>query len=213
MTALQFEVLHARPEPYAAVPTLSFRLRITEATGTVVHTLALRCQIRIEPQRRTYAGAEEERLVDLFGEPLRWGDTLRPFLWTHVGMTVTGFTGSTEVDLHVACTYDFEIAGTKYLHALQDGEIPIVLLFAGTVFTNGMAGFAAEPVAWDQEASFRLPVAVWRATMDHYFPNSGWIRMSRDTLDALARFKSDRALPTWDQAFAQLLKEAGEDPP
>ena len=128
-------------------------------------------------------------------------------------MTVTGFTGSTEVDLHVACTYDFEIAGTKYLHVLQDGEIPIVLLFAGTVFTNGTAGFAAEPVAWDQEASFRLPVVVWRATMDHYFPNSGWIRMSRDTLDALARFKSDRALPTWDQAFAQLLKEAGEDPP
>jgi hypothetical protein len=178
-----------------------------------VHALALRCQIRIEPQLRTYVHAEEDRLVDLFGETARWGETLRPFLWTHVSLTVTGFAGSTEVDLPVTCTYDFEVAGTKYLHALEDGEIPVVLLFAGTAFTNAMSGFAAEPIAWDQEASFRVPVAVWRSTMDHYFPNSGWIRMSRETLDALARFKSERALPTWDQALAQLLKEAGADPP
>ena len=213
MTALAFEVLSARTEPYAAVPTLSFRLRITESSGAIVHALALRCQIRIEPQLRTYVNAEEDRLVDLFGETARWGETLRPFLWTHVSLTVTGFAGSTEVDLQVTCTYDFEVAGTKYLHALEDGDIPIVLLFAGTAFTNAMSGFSAEPIPWDQEASFRLPVAVWRTTMDHYFPNSGWARMSRDTLDALSRFKSQRALPTWDQAIAQLLKEAGADPP
>ena len=79
------------------------------------------------------------------------------------------------------------------------------------MFTKGQSGFAVEPVAWDLEASFRLPVAVWRDTMDLYFPNSGWIRVSRDTLDALQRFKSGRALPTWDQAFEHLLKEAGED--
>jgi hypothetical protein len=35
--------------------------------------------------------------------------------------------------------------------------------------------------------------------------------VSRETLDALARFKSDRALPTWDEAFEQLLKQAGEE--
>ena len=125
--------------------------------------------------------------------------------------TVTAFTGSTEIDLPVECSYDFEVAAAKYLHALGDGEVPLLLLFAGTVFTKGQSGFAVEPVAWDLEAPFRLPVAVWRAAMDLYFPNSGWLRVSRDTLDALQRFKSARALPTWDQAFEQLLKQAGEE--
>ena len=48
------------------------------------------------------------------------------------------------------------------------------------------------PVAWHAEATFRLPVAVWRQMMDLYFPNSGWLMLSRDTLDALTRFKADR---------------------
>jgi hypothetical protein len=115
------------------------------------------------------------------------------------------------IDLPIQCTYDFEIAGTKYLHALDDGDIPLVLLFSGTAFTRGDAGFNAAPVAWHEEASFRLPVRVWRDVMDLYFPNSGWVRVSRETLDALTRFKASRALPTWDHAFEQLLKEAGED--
>jgi hypothetical protein len=213
MTTLTFEVLDARPEPHAAVPTIMFRLRITETGGGRVHALALRCQIRIEPQRRRYAAAEEDRLYELFGETPRWGDTVRPFLWTHVSATVAGFTGTTEVDLPVACTYDFEVAAAKYLHALSGGEVPLVLLFSGTVFTRGQSGFAAEPVAWDREASYRMPVSVWRGVMDLYFPNSAWVRISRETLDGLQRFKASRALPTWDQAFEQLLKQAGEDEP
>ena len=193
------------------MPTIALRLRIAETTGATVHALALRCQIRIEPQRRRYATAEEGRLYEMFGEPNRFGESLRPFLWTHVATTVTGFTGATEVDLPVTCTYDFEVAGTKYFHALDDGEIPLLLLFAGTAFTRSETGFAAEPIAWDQEASFRLPVRVWRDVMDLYFPNSGWLRVSRDTLDALTRFKAERALPTWEQAFERLLKEAGAE--
>lgn len=211
MTTLDFEVLSARAEPHAAVPTIMLRLRIAETSGVDIHALALRCQIRIEPQRRRYNMVEEERLYELFGETPRWGDTLRPFLWTHLSSMVTGFAGSTEVDLPVECSYDFEVAGAKYLHALADGEIPVLLLFSGTVFTRGASGFAAEPIAWNQEASFRLPVAVWRGVMDLYFPNSGWLRVGRDTLDELQRFKAARALPTWDQALEQLLKRAGED--
>jgi hypothetical protein len=81
------------------------------------------------------------------------------------------------------------------------------------VFRRGESGFAAEPVSWNLEASYRLPVSVWRGTMDLYFPNSGWLRVSRDTLDALQRFKAWEALPTWDQAFERLLKRAGESEP
>jgi hypothetical protein len=126
---------------------------------------------------------------------------------------VGSFTGTTEVDLPVACSYDLEVAGAKYLHSLRDGEVPLVLLFSGTVFTTGSggAGVVAEPVPWDAEATYRLPVAVWRDVMDRYFPGSGWLRLQRDTLDRLQRFKARRALPTWDDAVEQLLKEAGEE--
>ena len=211
--SLRFEVVGARAEPYAVQPTIVLRLRVVAEPGVVVHAIALHCQIRIEPQRRRYLPEEEGRLVDLFGERVRWGETLRPFLWTHVGITITGFEATTEVDLPITCTYDFEVAAAKYLHGLDDGEIPILLLFSGTVFRDAPAGggFAASPVAWHEEASYRLPVRVWRDVMDRYFPNSGWIRVSRDTLDALTRFKAARALPTWEEAFEHLLKEAGEE--
>jgi hypothetical protein len=48
--------------------------------------------------------------------------------------------------------------------------------------------------------------------MDLYFPNSGWLRLHRDTLDALGTYKATRAVATWDQAIEKLLKEAGEAP-
>ena len=211
MSALSFEAVGARAEPYAAVPTIMLRLRITEADGRAVHAVALRCQIMVEPQRRRYEPAEEEHLLELFGETPRWGDTLRPFLWTHVGMTVTGFSASTEVDLPITCTYDFEVTAAKYLHALRGGEVPLLLLFSGTVFAKGAAGFSAEPVAWHEEASFRLPVSVWRDVMDLYFPDSGWLRVRRETLDSLTRFKASRSILTWEETFEALLKEAGED--
>jgi hypothetical protein len=213
MTSLAFEVLGARAEPHAAVPTIMLRLRVEEADGFSIHALALRCQIRIEPQRRKYSVAEEEGLYEMFGETPQWGDSLRPFLWTHVSTTLGKFDGVTEVELPLECTYDFEVAGAKYLHALVDGDIPLILLFSGTVFTRGESGFAAEPLSWSSEASFKLPVSVWRTMMDQYFPNSGWVRVQRDTLNALQRFRAYRGLPTWDQAFEQLLKEAGEDGP
>jgi hypothetical protein len=211
MTTLAFDVVAARAEAHAAVPTIMMLVRVTEAEGGTVHALALRCQIRIEPQRRRYQPDEEDRLYEMFGETPRWGDSLRPFLWTHVSTTVAGFTGSTEFDLPVPCTYDFEVAAAKYLHALSGGDIPLILLFSGTVFTRGERGFAAEPVSWSLEATYRLPVAVWRGVMDLYFPNSGWLRVNRDVLDRLQRFKVSRALPTWDQAFELLLKQAEED--
>jgi len=212
MTNLSFTVLGARAEPYAAVPTLIFRLGITESTGERIHALALRCQIQIEPRHRHYTGHEEERLLELFGEPRRWGETLKSILWTHASTMLQGFTGNLEFDLPVACTYDFEVTGTKYFHALDDGEIPLLLLFNVTVFTRGQTGFSVEPVPWEKEAPFRLPVKTWRDLMDQYFPGGAWIRLRRESFDALHRFKGRRALPTWDDAVETLIREAGEEP-
>jgi hypothetical protein len=208
VTGLEFAVLDVQPDSYAATPNLLFRLRITEATGEPVHAIALRCQIRIEPQRRRYAGPEQDRLVELFGTAERWGETVKPFLWTQTTAMVPGFTGGTEIDLPVACTYDFEVAASKYLHALRDGEIPLILLFSGTVFTRGLTGFGVAQIPWHLEADYRLPALVWRQLMDCYFPNSGWIRTDRETIDRLIHYKTARALPTWEQTFESLLAAA-----
>ncbi|MBV9934785.1 MAG: hypothetical protein JO367_10840 [Actinobacteria bacterium] len=207
MTELQFAVVDARAEPYAAVPTITLRLRITDGAARNIDAIALRCQVNIEPQRRRYTGDEEERLVELFGEAPRWGDTLRPFLWTNVTTTVPRFRGTVDVELPIACTYDMEVAAAKYLHGLDDGEIPLALMFSGTVFTAGEGGLTATPVAWHADTSYRLPVITWRQVMDLYFPGSGWLRLPRETIDALQRFKAARALPTWEQAIETLLKE------
>ena len=212
MSNLVFECLDARPERFAAVPTLLLKLRIAETTGERVHAIALRCQLRIEAQRRRYSAAEADDLLELFGETARWGDTLKPLHFTNLGLMVPGFAGSIEIDLPVPCTYDFEVTATKYFHALEEGEIPLLLLFSGTVFQKGETGFAVEQVPWHKEAAFRLPVSVWREVMDLYFPNSGWIRMRRETLDALQRFKARRAMTTWDQTLEALIA-AGEQGP
>ena len=137
MAELSFTVVDVVPEPYAAAPNLLARIRVEETTGERVHALALRAQIRIEPQRRRYDDTEERALLDLFGDRTRFAETLRPFAWLHASTVAQGFTGSTEIELPLPCTYDFEVSGTTYLHALRDGEIPLLFLFSGTVFTRG----------------------------------------------------------------------------
>ena len=208
MTELLISVVSGAPDPYAAVPTILLKLRIQTPESEPVHAMVLKAQIRIEPQKRRYSAEEEARLLELFGESHQWGESLRPFLWTHVTTTVAEFTGSTEIELPVAVTYDFEVAAAKYLHSLGDGEIPLVLLFNGTIFSYRDGGLIVQPVPWHVEAEHRLPVSVWRATMDGFFPNAGWIRLRRETIDALTKYKADRALTSWEDAFEMLLKES-----
>ncbi len=205
MTRLEVEVLDVRPQEHAAAPHLEFRLRIAETSGEVVHAIALRTQLRIEPQRRPYDAEERAGLTDLFGTSDRYATTLKPFLWTHATTMVQGFEGTTEVDLPVACTYDFDVSAAKYLHALRGGEVPLVLLFSGTVFTRGATGFAVEQLSWSLEAACRMPVTTWRGLMDLYFPGGGWIRLDRGAIDALARYRSERGLTSWEQTVDALL--------
>jgi hypothetical protein len=210
MTELRFSVADITPEPYAASPILTVKLAVEELTGAVVHAVALRCQLRIEPQRRPYTDREESGLLDLFGPRERWSNTLRPFLWTHCTTLVQGFSGSTEVDLPVACTYDFEVSASKYLQSLDSGAVALTLLFSGTVFTRGSNGFQVEQVSWDASASYQLPVAVWRELMDQHFPNSAWLRLDRDTFAALHRFKAAHGLLGWDETLELLLAHAAD---
>lgn len=213
MAEFSFDCVGARAERYSVVPSLTLQLQISETTGQRVDAIALRCQIRIEPFRRRYSDAEAERLNDLFGERQRWSDTLKPLQFTTLSITVPAFTGSIQVDLPVPFTYDLEIASTRYFSSLDDGEVPLLLLFSGTVFARADGRLQVQQVPWSKEASYRLPVSVWRESVDVHFPNSAWITMSRPTLDELMRFKTRRALPTWDATVAALLAEVSQDQP
>ncbi|GGJ26761.1 DUF6084 family protein [Streptomyces brasiliensis] len=207
MTELSFACTGVRADRYAAGPTLVFRLRITTPGDEPVHALALRCQIRIEPARRDYDRAETDGLVDLFGDPSRWGNTLQPVQFAQVALMVPGFTRETEADLVVPCTYDMDVAATRYLGALDGGEVPLLMLFSGTAFT-GAGGFRVEPVPWDREATCRMPVATWREMVEQHFPGCGWIRLPRATMDALLAYRSRQALPSWEATVQALLAQA-----
>jgi Family of unknown function (DUF6084) len=213
VSELVFDCTGARADLYAAAPTIIFTLQVAETTGERVNAIALRTQIRIEPLKRRYTDAEGERLVDLFGERSRWGDTMKPMQFAMVPQMVPSFTGSIEVELPVPLTYDFEVATAKYFHGLDDGEIPFILLFSGSLFLRGETGFSIEQIPWHKETLYRLPVSVWRQAMDAHFPNQTWIRLRRETLDALAKFKSRLTLPDWDDTLNALLRQAGEAAP
>lgn len=212
MSGVRFAIDGAATAAYTMVPTIEFRLRIDDAAADAerhdpIQSLQLHTQVRIEPERRRYSHEQQERLLGLFGVPERWADTLQPFLWTHATIPVGRFRTTTEVKLPVECSYDLEVATGQYLHALADGEIPLLFLFSGTVFRRGPTGTTIEQIDWEHgEARFRMPVSVWRETMDTAFPGAGWLRLRRETLDQLLAYKAANALPTWDATLQHLLE-------
>src|ERR1700722_15891394 len=216
MPELQFDIEGAEAVLYAAVPMLALKLRITNAVPSQpVHTLSLRCQVQIEPTRRRYAPEEQENLLDLFGEPERWSRTVRSLLWMNTSLSIPAFTGTTVAELQLPCSFDFNIATTKYFHALAGGDIPLCVLFSGTIFYEGEAGgLMVEQIPWDREVNYRVPVVIWKQMMDAYYPNSAWLRLDRDVFDRLYRYKVRHGIPTWEQLLEKLLlsKEENEVP-
>jgi len=207
MPDLSFKVESAGAVEFAAAPTLAFKLLVMNAVGgETVHTVALRCLIQIEASRRRYTIDEQKKLVDLFGEPDRWSQTLRSLVWTHASAVVTAFEGTTMADLLVPCTFDFNIAATKYFSGLSDGEIPLRFMFSGTVFYAGEDGaLQVAPISWEQETTFKLPQKVWREMMDSYYPNSAWLSLRRDVFERLYEYKTLHGIPTWEQAIERML--------
>ena len=205
---LSFVAEGAAPLEYAAVPTLAIRLRVESSGPAPIRSVLLDTQIQIAARLRTYGAAEQDRLHDLFGTPERWPDTLRTLPWTRLTTVVPPFSGNTLVELPVACTYDLEVAAASYFGALESGNVPLELLFSGTVFYSAADGrLQAERIAWTKEATYALPVGVWRETMDRHFPGSAWLRLSRDSYDRLRAYRARNAFASWDDAVAALLGE------
>lgn len=209
MIDLNFQIEDARPAEHGAIPQLLFKLRISEAASprpTAIQSVLLRCQIRIEPTRRRYDSEDPQRLADLFGGPERWGQTMRSMLWTHTQAVVPAFNGSTVVELPVACSYDFNVAATKYFAALEGGDLPLCFLFSGTIFHQTDDGrLQVAPIAWEKTSDFRLGVATWREMMDGYYPHTAWLELDKDLFRRLLDYRTRHGLPSWQRALENLL--------
>jgi hypothetical protein len=204
----EFQVLGASGRRHAAVPALEFDVHVTEPGGRQVYAIALTAQVMIEPARRTYDAETRDRLVELFGPPERWATTTRSLVWHQADALVPAFTGSTTFRLAVPASFDMEVASSKYLHGLPDGEVPLAFNFNGTVHYRGDGGrLQMSLIPWSCSAEFRLPVATWRELIEHYYPQTGWVPLRESTLLALQAEKARRASPTLDACVSELLEE------
>ena len=212
MPDLQLMIESVEVVQYASTPLMAFKVRITNnPSEEIIHTVALRAQIQIEVTRRKYDSNEQARLLDLFGEPERWSQTLRNMLWTHASVVVPRFTGSVLADIPVPCTFDFNVAATKYFHGVTSGDLPLCFQFSGTVFYQKEGEtLQVAPISWDKEAKYRLPVKVWKDLMDVYYPNSAWLAVQRDTFEKLYQYKVREGIPTWEEALERALNALPE---
>jgi hypothetical protein len=212
MPDLDFRVEGVAPVPFAAGPLLAFRLRVTNGNREeVIHSIALRAQIQIEVTRRHYTAEEQACLSDLFGEPGRWGQTLKTMQWTQVAANVPPFQGETTIEMQVPCTFDFNVATTKYFHGLNEGDLPLNFLFSGTVFfRDEQENLQVAPISWEKEAKCRLPLKIWKQMIDEYYPNTAWLCLRRDAFERLYEFKVRNGIPTWEQAIERLFQNADE---
>jgi hypothetical protein len=212
MPDLHFTIEGADAVPYAATPLLSFKLHLVNTSAEqTIHAVVLRAQIQIEVARRHYREEEQEKLTDLFGAPDRWSQTLRNMLWTHASVTVPEFKKETKVDLPVPCTFDFNVAATKYFYGLKDGDLPLIFLFSGTVFYQDPGSpLQAAPISWDKEARFSLPVSAWHQLIEAYYPNSAWLSLRKDVFDRLYQYKLRCGIPTWEQTLERVLTAVEE---
>jgi hypothetical protein len=202
---LAFAVQGAQRVAHAAVPILRFELRV-DAGGRDIRSILLDVQVQIAARRRGYEDADRERLFELFGHEKDWGTTLRTLLWTRATLVVPAFTGSTVAALDVPCSYDLDVLATRYFDALGEGSVPLELLFSGSMFYSGEHGaLQTARIPWEQEAEYALPVRVWKETLERHFPGTAWLRLPKDSYDALCAYKSRQALPGWDDVVQRLL--------
>jgi hypothetical protein len=202
---LSFSVAGAARVEHAAVPTLRFDVRVE--SDVPVRSVLLDVQLQIAARRRGYEERAHDRLFELFGPVADWGTTLRTFLWTRATLVVPAFSESTVVGIDVPCSYDLEVAASRYLDALEDGEVPLEFLFSGSVFYAEDGRLQTTRLSWEKEAEYRLPVRVWKETMERYFRGTAWLRLRKESFDRLSAFKSRNALATWDDALDALLAE------
>jgi len=178
-----------RSRRFAAAPLLLFKLRRRQRRPGRAdpRRSCWRCQVRIEPTKRAYG---EERkapsCANLFGEPHRWGQTLRKHaLGTHTKRPWRRRSPGRRRRGPAPCPAPTTSTWRrrKYFAALEDGHVPLLLLFSGTVFhaaeDGSLPGSPKSPGRG--RPSSGLPVQVWKDMMEHYYPNSAWLCLRQGT--------------------------------
>jgi Family of unknown function (DUF6084) len=203
----QFAITAVAPLAYAAAPTMVFSADASVQDEREIDSISLSAQVMIDPARRGYDPVTRARLEELFGPPASWAPSTQGLQWARVGAVVPRFKGQATFALEVPCTYDLEVAATKYFYALSEGEVPLSFHFNGTVFYPGADGrLQVVPVPWRATARFSMPVAAWRAMIAEHYPGGGWVRLRNDTLEELNARRAARGLSSFDVAVAELLR-------
>lgn len=207
MPELDFQVNGVEAAVRGLTPLLHFKIGIrNQPEDQTIHAVMLHAQIQLQSPQRAYSASEKEKLVELFGKPDRWGQTLRNRLWGSSNTTVRSFTGVTETVLPMPCTFDLNIAATKYFHALEDGEVPLLFLFSGSVFYESEDGrLQVQQISWNKECSYRMPLQIWQGMMQEHFPNSSWLNLQREMFERLCAYKRSQGFTTWEETIGNLL--------
>src|SRR5262249_18838252 len=113
--------------------------------------------------------------------------------------------------LPVPCSYDLNLAATKFFYGLDEGIVPLLFLFSGTIFYAGIDGrLQVQQISWNKECTYRMPIARWKEMMQEHYPNSAWLYLNRDVFERLCDFKRRSGSNTWDQAIECLLTLAND---
>jgi hypothetical protein len=212
---LNFQVAGVEAAARGLTPLMLFKLQITASDpADSIQGMLLNAQIQIQCPQREYNPGEKEKLVDLFGTPERWGQTLRNRLWTHSNTTLGAFTGEAEAMLPVACTFDLNLAATKYFYALENGEVPLLFLFSGSVFYSSTEGkLQVERISWNKECTYRMPVSRWTELMEEHYPNCAWLYLKQDVFHQLYEYRRRHGLASWEQTLESLLENQSVSSP
>jgi len=188
-------------------PELRFSLRIEDGEPVKIQTILMYCQIHLDVPQRGYSAYEQRQLIELFGTRDQWGRTLRRMLWTNTNVIILGFTSSTTVDIRIPCSFDFNIASTKYFSALESGEVPLTFYFNGTIFYFDEKGaLKATTIPWDTEARFQMPVQVWRDAMEQHYRNFAWLCLRKDVFEKLRQYKMSHGFATFEDAVEDAIR-------
>jgi hypothetical protein len=163
MPDLRFSVESVSAKHDPAERMLLFLIRVENSSpAEQIHSISLNVQVQIQPARRRYNTEEKIALREMFGEPERWANTLHPVFWAKVSTIVSAFQGSTMVSLPVLPASGFDDAASRYCNALREGEIPIDLLFSGTIIYMNSGAPQVAFIPWSKETFCRVPLAAWR---------------------------------------------------
>ena len=161
MPDLSFTVESAESVPFAAAPTLVVQAaRKNAEPDETIHTVVLRARSRLKSTRRRYSDAEKASCSICSASR-----TLEPDAALHaVDPRQRRYSRRSPAAPWPICRClapSISMSPPPNIStASRDGEIPLNLLFSGTVFYARPDGtLQVAPIPWDKETRFRLPVA------------------------------------------------------